>query len=221
MINTRRIIMENEFNPERTGKITASNLYKIISTDKPMSQTAKSYLNDVFSQRFIESELIEETIWNNSGSRSTQWGKDLEKEAINYFNLINADKNLVASQNKAFSYNNEIKFGATTDALIENLHTGTTHCMEVKCPFNYSKQIHRFYSQIQKEYYWQCIGQMIVLPKVKSCYFVSYDPRYKKDYRLYIKEIKREECLDDFDKAIQSIKIANEYIDSLNKKLIG
>lgn len=212
--------MKKGFDQQRVGVITASNLHKVINvTPEKMSQTAKSYLMKVFSDKFIMPDFMEEATWNSVSSYAIRWGNDHEEEAINYFNLIQSRHNdsKIALQNEGFYYNNSIKFGATTDAfIVENTnHSIVDGCLEVKCPYDPSNQMKRFVEGIPREYYWQCIGQLITMDAITRCTFASYDPRLESKYKLYTEVIHRSDVVDDMNRALAAIKTCNEYLESL------
>ena len=78
----------------------------------------------------------------------------------------------------------------TPDGLV-----GTDGIIEVKCPYNPINHLANLKSGEQiKQYKWQIQGYLWITGR-KWCDFVSYDPRFPAEHKLYIQRVERDEMM--------------------------
>ena len=185
----------------RKGRITSSEIYKIMGKDN-FSETAKTYLLEKVC------ELYGGVTEPATGAALT-WGTDLEPVAIEHYEKLTKVKVEKASFILVGKY-----YGGSPDGLL--LPKGI---IEVKCPFKSANHFKHGmintpekFKKIAPNYYWQCVSNM-VCAEVEWCDFISYDPRVKEDYRMFIfrLELDPEEAT-----AVQDrVKVAFEYMKGL------
>ena len=185
----------------RQGRITSSEIYKIMGKDN-FSETAKTYLLEKVC------ELYGGVTEPATGAALT-WGTDLEPVAIEHYEKLTKVKVEKASFIPVGNY-----YGGSPDGLL--LPEGI---IEVKCPFKSANHFKHGmintpekFKKIAPNYYWQCVSNM-VCAEVEWCDFISYDPRVKEDYRMFIfrLELDPEEAT-----AVQDrVKVAFEYMKGL------
>lgn len=214
----------NKFDTNRVGIITASNLHKIISiTEDKITKTAETYLKTIIAQTMLveDQSIIEYQCWEKGKSFAMRRGNEMEAEAIEYIgkNVI-PDHTIEVDINRNIIKNQELKFGATPDGNI--FKDGELQgLVEVKCPDSITIHIDRILSGAPKEYYWQCIGQLIVEKSANYVLLVSYHPHIKTDYRTISHYIVRSKVQKDIEKAINAIRIGNIYINKLKDDIIN
>ena len=119
---------------------------------------------------------------------SLSHGNEWEKYAINEyekrFEYLVLDE-LPPIAHPRFSY-----VGGTPDGLVNE-----DGIIEVKCPFNPANHLAniRFGEQID-QYKWQMQGYLWITGR-KWCDFVSYDPRFPEDLRMYVQRLERSEIM--------------------------
>ena len=185
----------------RKGRITSSEIYKIMGKDN-FSETAKTYLLEKVC------ELYGGVTEPATGAALT-WGTDLEPVAIEHYEKLTKSKVEKASFIPVGNY-----YGGSPDGLL--LPEGI---IEVKCPFKSANHFKHGminspekFKKVAPAYYYQCISNMICAD-VEWCDFISYDPRVKEDYRMFIfrLELDPEEAT-----AVQDrVKAAFEYMNGL------
>ena len=216
---------DNKFDPKRVGIITASNLHKIITiTEDKITKTAETYLKTLVSQTMLveDKDIVKYQCWDKGKSFPMKRGNDMEPEAIKYIgeNLI-PDLGIVTDgRGDIRKAESGIVFGATPDAYIFD-NGEPAGLLEVKCPDSITLHIDRMISGVPKEYYWQCIGQLIVEESANYVLFVSYHPHIKVDHRTISHYIVRSEVQKDIDKAINAIRLGNIYINKLKDDIIN
>lgn len=215
---------DNKFDPKRVGIITASNLHKIITiTEDKITKTAETYLKTIVAQTMLveDKDIVKYQCWDKGKSLPMKRGNDMEPEAIEYIgkNLI-PDHKIEVDIDRNIIKKPELQFGATPDGNI--LKDGELQgLLEVKCPDSITLHIDRMISGVPKEYYWQCIGQLIVEELANYVLFVSYHPHIKSDHRTISHYIVRSEVQKDIDKAINAIRLGNIYINKLKDDIIN
>lgn len=152
---------------DREGKVTGTYLGKILSqtSDKP-----KAGFYDLIAKRLAIPA---------DGENCMDRGRRLENEALVRFEKetgkkVNKDLIIcVSEENDQMTY--------SPDGLI-----GKTEGVEVKC-LNSASHIEAWLTQkIPSEYYFQTIQPFIVNPKLKTLFFVYYDPRIPAKDFFYI-----------------------------------
>lgn len=194
----------------RKGKITSSEIHKIMGTGKGsevLTDTAKTYLLskviehfDGFAERAVGSAL--------------DWGTEMEPAAIEFYEK---KFNVVVDKASFVPFNNV--YGGSPDGLV-----GKEGIIEVKCPFT---SVNHFkhglidsdaaFKKVKPEYYYQCISNMICT-NTTWCDFVSFDPRVKSEfvmfnYRLHLTEEEKAAMLD-------KVAVASAYMEELKNKLL-
>ena len=208
---------ESRWKQKRIGKITSSNLDKLMNLTKDGRIKTKAgidYLLEIQHQKDTGCDS-EETF-----AKAMQWGKALEEEALYYYNNITG--NSVISGTNGFD---EVLF---VDNIIEGFGDspdGVTAdrkgVVEIKCPYNGSNHLRNCALQSYHDgcyYFWQCMGHMID-PQVEWCDFVSYDPRYEDGHpdKIKIIRINREDVQSRIDILTEKIKF---WIECINKRSI-
>jgi len=159
----------------RRGRITSSEIYKIMGKGEELSETAKTYLLEKVC------ELYGGVTEPATGAALT-WGTELEPVAIEYY-----EKLTKAKVEKASFIPIGDHYGGSPDGLIPK-----EGIIEVKCPFKSANHFKHGmintpekFKKIAPNYYYQCISNMICA-EAKWCDFISYDPRVQEDYQMFI-----------------------------------
>ncbi|MCW3109901.1 MAG: YqaJ recombinase family protein [Segetibacter sp.] len=183
-----------EWHKIRLGRFTSSELHKLMtSTSRPMTTTEleaekanggkKKTITDVslLSDGAVTYvlEKVSETITEEktqASSKAIEWGVLYEPEAIQFFSQ-SIDREIFASTFVPFGEHS----GGTPDGETKDF------IIEVKCPFVSSNHVKYFLynsaedlKEDKPEYYWQIQGNLLFTGKDKA-FFISYDPRVKKD----------------------------------------
>ena len=189
----------------RKGRITSSEIYKIMGKGD-FSETAKTYLLEKVC------ELYGGVTEPATGAALT-WGTELEPVAIEHYEKLTNVKVEKASFIPVGEY-----YGGSPDGLI--LPEGI---IEVKCPFKSANHFKHGmintpekFKKVAPNYYYQCISNMIC-SNTKWCDFISYDPRVKEDYRMFIfrLELTEEESV----AVTERVKVAFEHMKVLVKEI--
>jgi exodeoxyribonuclease (lambda-induced) len=203
----------DEWFSSRKGKITSSEIYKIIGEGKTkgnnLSETAKTYLLTKVAE-----ELGGHTdSMSSSGIASLKWGIDLEDTAISFYERIKSTKVDKASFIQYSDY-----YGGSPDGLV--LPDGI---IEVKCPYNSTNHFkhgmiktNEDFKKIAPNYYYQCLSN-IICAKSDWCDFISFDPRVHSNYNMFIFRLNRNE--EDVKNLLERVEIANEYMQEIRKTL--
>lgn len=181
---TGNIFPETEWEKNRLGSFTSSQIYKLFTEPKTksdkeasnLSETAKAYINEKAS------EILTGTVRQFTSS-ATEWGCDMEPRCIELLKKEYPKIEYFGNENKRFFKLTNFA-GGSPDAVHENL------VFEIKCPENPANHIE--YLQCKnaedlkrehKDYYYQLQMNMAALAKHYSIdfslmvgYFVSYCP---------------------------------------------
>jgi predicted phage-related endonuclease len=154
---------------------TASNFSKIVTSKGEISKSIKDYSIELASEYLIEE--LEETY----KSQDMQNGNDREHEARSLYQKYSFNE----VKETGFMING--KAGYSADGLIYE-----DGILEIKCPkaITHTKYIHD--NKIPTKYIQQCQGGLMVSGR-KYVDFVSYNPNFKEDKKLFIKRVKRDE----------------------------
>ena len=164
---------ENRWKQKRIGKITSSNLDKLMNLTKDGKIKTKAgidYLLEIQHQK--DTGCDSEEVF----AKAMQWGKALEEEALFYYNKMTGNNVISGTHgfDEVLFVDNIIKgFGDSPDGVTADRNG----VVEIKCPYNGSNHLRNCALQSYHDgcdYFWQCIGHMID-PKVEWCDFVSYD----------------------------------------------
>ena len=195
-----------EWEAQRMGKFTASEIYRLMGTPRKkgeiLSETAKSF-------------VIEKVAEILTGQKrpiygaALDWGVEHEQEAFLKFNVISDQmwEYYGGQEFKFYSYG--IFSGASPDGL------SVSHLLEIKCPYESHNHIKHMlikdnedFKSSRPEYYWQMQLGMIATEKSKGM-FVSYDPRMPEDKQIYQIEIYQDDVKAEIDEKIQ---VASEML---------
>lgn len=185
----------------RKGRITSSEIYKIMGKGD-LTETAKTYLLEKVCELY--GGVTEPAV----GAALT-WGTDLEPVAIEHYEKLTKVKVDKASFIPVGDY-----YGGSPDGLIPK-----EGIIEVKCPFKSANHFKHGminsaekFKKIAPNYYWQCVSNM-VCAEAKWCDFISYDPRVKEEYRMFIFRLELTE--EDKLAVTDRVKVAFDYMKSL------
>lgn len=181
----------------RLSKATASNFDKIItSTGKP-SASASDYVEELAGEYFMEK--AEEGYKNETMIR----GNELEEEARQLYqerNLVNVEEvTIMTCEDWAYS----------PDGLV-----GNEGLIEIKCPLSKTHTKYILENKLPTKYKAQVQGGLYISGR-KWCDFVSYNPSFKDDFKLFTVRVYRDE---DF---IQSLERELIKITEKKKELIN
>lgn len=208
---------ENRWKQKRIGKITSSNLDKLMNLTKDGRIKTKAgidYLLEIQHQKDTGCDSEE------MFAKAMQWGKALEEEALYYYNKI-AGNNVISGTHgfdEVLFVDNVIKgFGDSPDGVTAD----RKGVVEIKCPYNGANHLRNCALQSYHDgcdYFWQCMGHMID-PQVEWCDFVSYDPRYEDGHpdKIKIIRINRSDVQSKIDILTEKIKF---WIECINKRSI-
>ncbi len=208
---------ESRWKQKRIGKITSSNLDKLMNLTKDGRIKTKAgidYLLEIQHQKDTGCDS-EETF-----AKAMQWGKALEEEALFYYNQMTGNNVISGTHgfDEVLFVDNIIEgFGDSPDGVTAD----RKGVVEIKCPYNGSNHLRNCALQSYHDccdYFWQCMGHMID-PQVEWCDFVSYDPRYEDWHpdKIKIIRINRSDVQSRIDILTEKIKF---WIECINKRSI-
>ncbi len=186
MNNKGRCEMEQrtaEWFQARLGKVTASNVYNVIS------KTAKGIPTSKYEDYKIK--LITERLTGQTSpyyeTEDMRWGIENEEDALREYAFI-YDTDVTQC---GFIQHPTIKMaGASPDGFI-----GEDGLIEVKCPRSITHMRFCISDEIKPEYHAQMQFQMACTER-KWCDFVSYDPRFAGEsfhLRMKVKRVLRDD----------------------------
>lgn len=189
----------------RRGKITSSEIHKIMGKDG-LSETAKTYLL----------EKVSETLGGFAALASgpaLEWGTELEETAIEIYSGV---RNVTVEKASFIAYNDH--YGGSPDGLV-----APDGILEVKCPYNSTNHFKHGliksdadFKKAKPDYYYQCISNMICA-NAQWCDFISFDPRVKPEYSMYVYRLHRNE--EEVKTMLERVEIAANYMGELKEKL--
>ena len=171
----------DEWTRARLGKLTGSNLHKIVNAKGAVSKTRKSHMGELMAERFTG--IAAATVQTKAMTAGT------EMEAIARFAYEIRTGNLVTET--GFIDHPSVKgFGASPDGMVDDVHlmTGNLGGMEIKCPES-KKAIETLETEeIDTGYILQIYANMLC--SVRPWWeFVSYDSRIPEPADLFIKRV--------------------------------
>jgi hypothetical protein len=195
----------DEWHRQRYGKITASEVHKLMCKDEKWSQTALSYIYKLAAERMLKHGCM----MPGFSSAACDWGVEQEDKARKaYEEITGYCVDLVG-----FKTLKDNKFiGASADGLVKKTMFDDEYIcgLEIKCPFNPENHI-RFLAEkeICKEHYAQ-IQLNILVHDIEIWDYVSYCPLLEKS--ICFTKVKRdnafiEKILVQCDKALKEIEL--------------
>ena len=208
---------ESRWKQKRIGKITSSNLDKLMNLTKDGRIKTKAgidYLLEIQHQK--DTGCDSENVY----AKAMQWGKALEEEALFYYNQMTGNNVISGTHgfDEVLFVDNTIEgFGDSPDGVT----TDRRGVVEIKCPYNGANHLRNCALQSYHDgcdYFWQCMGHMID-PQVEWCDFVSYDPRYEDGHpdKIKIIRINRSDVQSRIDILTEKIKF---WIECINNRSI-
>ncbi len=193
----RRCEMEQrtaEWFQARLGKVTASNVYSVLSKTAKGFPTSKY---EDYKTKLMTERLIEE-ISQSYTTPAMQWGIEHEEDALREYEFI-YDAEVTRC---GFIPHPKIEMaGASPDGLI-----GEDGLIEVKCPQSTTHLRFFIYDEIKPEYIAQMQFQMACTGR-KWCDFMSYNPNFvgkSTGLRMKIKRVLRDEKhIEEINKAVE------------------
>ncbi|UTO29105.1 lambda exonuclease family protein [Bartonella harrusi] len=178
----------------RLGKVTASNVYNVLSKTAKGLPTSKyeDYKIKLMTER-LTGEISQSYI-----TPSMQWGIEHEEDALKEYEFI-YDADVIKC---GFIPHPTIEMaGASPDGLI-----GEDGLVEVKCPQSTTHLRFFMYDEIKPEYIAQMQFQMACTGR-KWCHFISYNPQFvgrSTGLRMKVKRIHRDdEQIEQLTKAVE------------------
>lgn len=183
----------NDWLMNRCGRITASEIYKIIGKGRSenFSQTGKTYLMTKAAE-YLTAEPVQK-----AQTQAMEWGKAHEFEAMMRFEKeMGEDVVYYGGENPQFFKFNDFA-GGSPDGILGD------YVIEIKCPYNQTEHLAHYLindadglKDYAPEYYWQILANVLFTGK-KGGYFVSYDPRYEGKMQIKILKMEWDDiCLD-------------------------
>lgn len=189
----------------RKGKITSSEIHKIMGKDS-LSETAKTYLLDKVSETLGGFAAL-------AAGPALEWGTELEETAIEIYSGV---RNVAVEKASFIAYNDH--YGGSPDGLV-----APDGILEVKCPYNSTNHFKHGliksdadFKKAKPDYYYQCISNM-VCANAQWCDFISFDPRVKPEYSMYVYRLHRNE--EEVKTMLERVETAANYMGELKEKL--
>ncbi len=179
----------------RLGKVTASNVYNILSKTAKGLPTSKY---EDYKIKLITERLTGETSPHYE-TEDMRWGIEHEEDALKEYAFIyDAD-----IRKCGFIQHPTIKMaGASPDGLI-----GSDGLIEIKCPRSANHMRFCIDNEIKPEYHAQMQFQMACTER-QWCDFISYDPRFtgaSSHLRIKIKRVHRDDQqIEQINQAVQA-----------------
>lgn len=214
-LNTRLLL-----EAARIGKFTCSEFHSLMTYEGQIDKLpkgAETVIIEKVSEVLTNSCSFSDS-WTND---AMQWGKDHEVEAVQRFTEETGIAVKSIGNDQVF-----IEYKGESDDILNGNVGGTPDGdindevgIEIKCP---SSKVHLNYlldfwnaekqaedhqvtlKQIEKKYYWQCQGYMLLTGK-KKWFFVSYDPRFTDESKQILVQ-----CVDRSEVDIQRLKVRLE-----------
>jgi len=190
----------------RRGKLTSSEISKIMGQEGKLSETAKTYILEKVTEILggVKAPAV---------GAALDWGTELESEAILYYQQKHSQ---IVQKASFVPYSDN--YGGSPDGLV-----GVEGIVEVKCPFNSSNHFKHGlinspdeFKKAKPEYYWQCASNMLVT-NTQWCDFISYDPRVIPEYRMFVFRLERSEVDDNI--ILERLELAVKYMETLKASL--
>jgi len=200
--------MTEQHRQKRRGKFTASEIYKLMSV-KGFGETGNTYI--------LEKVNEELGVYNEEiSSKAIDHGKQYEPYALLHYGKA---FNIELYKEEFITSNFTEYCGCSPDALIQNLKIG----LEVKFP--YASVHHTKHMLIKnneqlkktcKEYYYQ-IQLCLLITGFENWEFVSYDPRFNDNLKMYVLNILPDFKEHEFmkERILEAVKLKNDYLNQI------
>jgi len=165
----------SEWLKARLGVATCSNFSKIVTSTGELSKQLKSYAIK------LASELLTVEQEDSYTNKDMERGNELEPEARQAY------QEYAFCEVKEVGFMIDNGFGYSPDGLIDD-----DGLIEIKCPNQTTHTQYLFEDRLPTAYKAQVQGGLLTSGR-KFCDFVSYNPSFKDDKRLFVKRIERDE----------------------------
>ena len=215
----KRFVFETETDwlQHRKDQFTASEVNRLMAEPTKKAQAEGRLLSDGAITYILEKvaacfDSPKPKFYNSE----MDWGKENEPEAAfrlcELLNLNPASEDVIYTSSGGFVFFTNGKLGGTPDLIFPNQNK----IAEIKCPNsdthlyykafvnskNFQSELPKYYDQIQTNMY---------LCNAQSCYFMSYDPRFKDAERsVHIIELERNQ--ERIDQILSKVEIAHEMM---------
>ena len=192
----------------RRGKFTASEIHKLMGV-KGFGKTGLTYIDEVVAD-MLSYESEDERFEN----KAMRWGVDWEPVAAAWY---------AKALNKELEERGFVLYSKDAGASPDRLIVGEKKGIEIKCPFNRANHLKHLKlnnaAELKAEcpeYYWQIMFNILCLD-YESWDFVSFDPRYREDLKLFALEIRRndEDCKLLEQRLSEAIEIKNNILKTI------
>ncbi len=203
-------MLNEQLQKNRTGKITASSVYKLMGAKGLETETAKTYIREVAWCKVTGQSVPEVT------SRSIEWGNENEGKAIKILD----EYDYLEKQKQCF----DDYVCATIDAYDNDRKI----IYEIKCPYspaNSVEMIELSSEDVKKsypEYYWQIAMQFSYLYEQKVITNLCvYDPRISIS-KVFIKQLtfSEEDITTLSARIFKATEKIEEIVKSINEKIL-
>ena len=215
----KRFVFESETDwlDYRKDKLTASEVNRLMAEPTKKAQAEGRLLSDGAITYILEKVAAYfDSPKPKFYSSEMDWGKDNEAaaafELCQIFGLDIQSRDVIYTSSGGYVFFSNGKLGGTPDLIFPN----QKKIAEIKCPNsdthlyykafvnskNFQSELPKYYDQIQTNMY---------LCEAESCYFMSYDPRFKDAERsVHIIEIERNQ--ERIDQILSKVEIAHEMM---------
>ena len=165
----------------RLGKVTASRIGDLMAkTRSGYSASRANYMAELAIQRLTG------TVEQGFISPAMQWGTDQESNARNAYSFFTDNE---VNEIAFINHPTLEQAGASPDGLV-----GDDGLVEIKCPNSATHLDTLLTGKINNKYLLQMQWQMACSGR-KWCDFVSFDPRFPEDLKIFIKRVNRDDEL--------------------------
>lgn len=207
-----------DWHRSRLGNWTGSEIYKLMgkgrSKSEKFSETAKSYIIKVLSERMLNADVVNDDdlfgLYLNqvsTWSKALEWGVEHEEEARKLYEKKTGNEVTAVS---SIAHESIEFYAASPDGIVMK----ADKVVEIKCPLPETFVRYKLMiadgndlKAVKPEYYWQVMAEMDCTG-ASSCDFTVYSPFIGSP--LHIATIER--CQEDIDIIHERIALAEEYI---------
>ena len=215
----KRFVFDTETNwlEHRKDQFTASEVNRLMAEPTKKAQAEGRLLSDGAITYILEKVAAYfDSPKPKFYSSEMDWGKDNEAaaafELCQIFGLDIQSRDVIYTSSGGYVFFSNGKLGGTPDLIFPN----QKKIAEIKCPNsdthlyykafvnskNFQSELPKYYDQIQTNMY---------LCNAQSCYFMSYDPRFKDAERsVHIIEIERNQ--ERIDQILSKVEIGHEMM---------